>query len=253
MAEKRMFAMQIVDSDAFLTMPLSSQALYFHLSMRADDDGFLNNAQRIMKMINANQNDYDVLVAKSFIIEFEDGVCVVKHWRINNYIRKDRYRETVYTDEKDMLLVKKNGSYSLKGDGYQELQKDFTRIDTINIEETHSVRPQIIEMRNPAADTSSINFNMEKAWDDTFALYPKKKNAFSSRTAWLDIISSVIDENKKDVAKSIAFGLQMYLNDYKKKNPDDELFVYIPSFDNWLREESLYWSREYEKTIKGRD
>lgn len=107
MAEKRMFSMKIIDSDAFLDMPLSTQALYFHLSMRADDDGFLNNAKRIMDMIKANQNDYDLLKAKRFIIEFPDGICVIKHWRINNYIRKDRYHETTYTDEKDMLAVKK--------------------------------------------------------------------------------------------------------------------------------------------------
>ena len=82
MAERRMFAKTIIDSDAFLDMPLSAQALYFHLSMRADDDGFLNNAKKIMRVINANQNDYDLLVAKAFIIQFEDGICVIKHWRI---------------------------------------------------------------------------------------------------------------------------------------------------------------------------
>ena len=99
MANKRMFSKQIIDSDAFLEMPLSTQALYFHLSMRADDDGFLNNAKQIMRLICANQNDYDLLLAKRFIIQFDDGICVIKHWRINNYLRKDRYRATIYKDE----------------------------------------------------------------------------------------------------------------------------------------------------------
>ena len=87
MAERRMFAKNVIDSDLFLDMPLSTQALYFHLSMRADDDGFLNNAKKIMRTINANQNDYDLLIAKAFIIQFDDGICVIKHWRINNYLR----------------------------------------------------------------------------------------------------------------------------------------------------------------------
>ena len=114
MAEKRMFSMKIIDSDAFLEMPLSTQALYFHLSMRADDDGFLNNAKKIMRNINATQNDYDLLLMKRFIISFPDGICVIKHWRINNYLRKDRYTETLYSDELALLEVKDNGSYSLK-------------------------------------------------------------------------------------------------------------------------------------------
>lgn len=116
MAEKRMFSMKIIDSDAFLDMPLSTQALYFHLSMRADDDGFLNNAKKIMRNINATQNDYDLLLMKRFIIQFSDGICVIKHWRINNYLRKDRYTETLYSEEMAMLDVKENGSYSLKED-----------------------------------------------------------------------------------------------------------------------------------------
>lgn len=116
MAERRMFAKTIIDSDAFLEMPLSTQALYFHLSMRADDDGFLNNAKKIMRMVGANQNDYDLLVAKSFIIQFDDGICVIKHWRINNYLRNDRYKPTIYAEQRDMLEVKENGRYSLKKD-----------------------------------------------------------------------------------------------------------------------------------------
>lgn len=113
MAEKRMFSKMIVDSDAFLEMPLSTQALYFHLSMRADDDGFLNNAKKIMKIIGANQNDYDLLVSKAFIIQFPEGICVIKHWRINNYLRRDRYTETQYTEEKAMLNIKDNKAYTL--------------------------------------------------------------------------------------------------------------------------------------------
>ena len=113
MAERRMFAKTIIDSDAFIDMPLSTQALYFHLSMRADDDGFLNNPKKIQRMVGCSDDDLKILVAKRFIIPFESGVVVIKHWRIHNYIRNDRYKETVYKEEKKQLYLKDNGAYTL--------------------------------------------------------------------------------------------------------------------------------------------
>lgn len=111
MAERRMFAKTIIDSDAFLDMSLSTQALYFHLSMRADDDGFVNNPKKIQRMIGSGDDEMKMLIAKKFIIPFDSGVCVIKHWRIHNYIQKDRYKETVYKEEKSHLLLKDNKSY----------------------------------------------------------------------------------------------------------------------------------------------
>lgn len=113
MAERRMFAKTIIDSDAFLDMPLSSQALYFQLGMRADDDGFINNPKRIQRMIGASEDDLKLLMAKNFIIAFETGVIVIKHWKMNNYIQKDRYKETVYLEEKSRLDLKNNNAYTL--------------------------------------------------------------------------------------------------------------------------------------------
>ena len=120
MAERRMFAKTIIDSDSFLDMPLSTQALYFHLSMRADDDGFINNAKKIQRMIGATEDDLKILIAKKFVITFDSGVIVIKHWKIHNYIRSDRYKETVYQEEKSMLEVKENGRYTVSiPNGYQ--------------------------------------------------------------------------------------------------------------------------------------
>ena len=124
MAERRMFAKTIIDSDAFLDMPLSTQALYFHLSMRADDDGFINNAKKIQRMIGASDDDLKVLLMKRFLLPFESGVVVIKHWKIHNYIRNDRYKPTIYTDERAALDVKANGAYTERQplgipDGYQ--------------------------------------------------------------------------------------------------------------------------------------
>jgi hypothetical protein len=108
-----MFAKTIIDSDAFLDMPLSTQALYFHLSMRADDDGFINNPKKIQRMIGCCDDDLKLLLAKNFIFAFESGVVVIKHWKIHNYIQKDRYKETVYKEEKAQLYEKENKSYTL--------------------------------------------------------------------------------------------------------------------------------------------
>ena len=116
MAERRMFAKTIIDSDAFLDMPLSTQALYFHLSMRADDEGFINNPKKIQRMIGASDDDIKVLISKRFIIPFESGIVVIKHWRIHNYIRADRLVDTKYTDERRTLIVNENGAYSICDD-----------------------------------------------------------------------------------------------------------------------------------------
>ena len=112
MAERRMFSKAIIDSDAFLDMPASTQMLYFHLCMRADDEGFVNNPKRIQRMCGANDDDYKILCAKSFIIEFESGVIVIKHWKMHNYIQKDRYKPTIYEAEKQALLLDKKGVYT---------------------------------------------------------------------------------------------------------------------------------------------
>lgn len=112
MAERRMFSKQIIDSDAFLDMSASAQALYFHLGMRADDDGFVNNPRKVQRMVGAADDDLKILMAKRFVLMFKSGVIVIKHWRINNYLRCDRYKSTVYKDELALLEIKGNGAYT---------------------------------------------------------------------------------------------------------------------------------------------
>lgn len=112
MAQRRMFNKTIIDSDAFLDMSLSTQALYFHLCMRADDDGFVNNPKKIRKMVGAAEDDLKVLIAKRFILVFENGVIVIKHWRIHNLLRRDRYTPTQYQSEMHRLELKENGAYT---------------------------------------------------------------------------------------------------------------------------------------------
>lgn len=112
MAKKRMFSLSVVDTDWFLDLPLSTQALYFHLSMRADDDGFVDSPKSVLRKIGASNNDFDLLLAKRYLLQFENGVIVIKHWRMNNTIRNDRYEPTRFQDELKSLTIKENKSYT---------------------------------------------------------------------------------------------------------------------------------------------
>lgn len=157
MAEKRMFTKKIIDSDAFLDMPLSTQALYFHLSMRADDDGFINNPKRIQRTVGASDDDLKLLIAKRFVICFENGVIVIKHWWMHNTLRKDRYNPTTYQDELAMLKIKDNKAYTEK-DGNQlattwqpngnQLVTQYS-IDKYSIDKNNNILPSSDEPETP--------------------------------------------------------------------------------------------------------
>lgn len=220
MAEKRMFSNKIIDSDAFIDMPLSTQALYFHLHMRADDDGFLNNAQRIMRMIGANKNDYDLLVAKSFIIQFPDGICVIKHWRIHNYIRKDRYRATQYTEEKAMLSVKENGSYTLVQNEPVGIPNDNQSVDervtqisidqnSIDLDNINNVQKEDFAPsgnKKEKINKQEIEAFFERVWK----LYPSKKGK-----------QRVSDKQKKVLfeigQEELERAIKRYVDDWEKE------------------------------------
>lgn len=137
MAERRMFAKKITESDAFLDMPSSTQMLYFHLSMNADDDGFVNNPKKIQRMCGASDDDFKLLLAKSFVLLFESGVIVIKHWKMHNYIQADRYRPTDYVEEKSMLGLKKNKAYTL----------DVNKMDTKCIQDVSVGKDSIGKVR----------------------------------------------------------------------------------------------------------
>lgn len=175
MAERRMFAKTIIDSDAFLDMPMSTQALYFHLSMRADDDGFINNPKRIQRMIGASDDDLKLLLAKSFLILFESGVVVIKHWKIHNYIQSDRYKPTAYSEEKALLTVKKNKAYTLNTecihDGYimdTQVRLGKVRLGKDSIESSNKakrfVKPTLEEVQAYITE-KGLNVNAEKFID----------------------------------------------------------------------------------------
>lgn len=182
MAERRMFAKTIIDSDAFLDMPLSSQALYFHLSMRADDDGFINNPKKIQRMIGGSDDDLKLLIAKRFIIPFESGIVVIKHWKIHNYIQKDRYKPTIYQEEKAMLDVKENKAYTdciqdvYTTDTQVRLGKDSLELGKESIEEKpktakrfqpptlEEVKAYCLERKNNVDPERFIDYYTSNGW-----------------------------------------------------------------------------------------
>ena len=117
MANKRMFSIDVTETDTFLEMPLTAQALYFHLAMRGDDDGFVSNPRSIMRVTGCNENDLKALVESGYIITFRSGVIVISDWKVNNYLRGDRYKPTTFQNELSMLTETANKLYILGSDG----------------------------------------------------------------------------------------------------------------------------------------
>lgn len=224
MAERRMFAKTIIDSDAFLDMPLSTQCLYFHLNMRADDDGFINNPKKIQRMIGASDDDLKVLMSKNFIIPFENGIVVIKHWKIHNYIRNDRYKETVYQEEKSMLIEKENKAYSLGiPNGYQMETQVRLGKDSIVKDNIYGQNDQEYEVK----------------FEEFYSKYPKKvkkqevKKWFNKNRPSNELFSSMMNSLEQFRASK----------DWQK---DGGQFIPYPS--TWLNQKR--WEDETEKPQK---
>lgn len=167
MAKKRMFNNEVLDTDAFLDMPLSAQALYFHLCMRADDDGFIGNPTRIQKYIGASEDDMKLLVAKRFVLVFDDGVIVIKHWRMHNTIQKDRYKQTNYVEDLAMLGIKENKAYTLNGN------ECFQNVSSLDTECKQNVSSDIdIDI---GLDIDIDNKYIADFFEQCWSIYPNKK------------------------------------------------------------------------------
>ena len=147
-----MFSKKITESDAFLEMPNSTQMLYFHFCMNADDDGFVNNHKKIQRMCSASDDDFRLLIDKSFVLTFDSGIIVIKHWKMHNYIQSDRYVPTDYTEEKSMLGLKKNKAYTL----------DESQMVTRCIQDS---KKQEKKEKKPASKKNSFNCKEQNNYD----------------------------------------------------------------------------------------
>jgi hypothetical protein len=240
-----MFNTQIVDSDAFLSMPLSSQALYFHLGMSADDDGFLNNPVQIARAINASQDDMNLLLLKKFVLRFDTGVMVIKHWKINNYIRSDRYKPTLYQDELRQLEVKPDGGYRLIGvlenektpintqvlpNGYQnatEIRLDKIRLDKISIDKgSNNNDLYFMEQLNKDVKKNTTFETLEKLIKNNF-ITPKRELTEVEARQLFDWVS----EYPKEYLEHIISELCLISTD--KRNFRYLKAVIIKAYDSW--------------------
>lgn len=187
MAERRMFAKTIIDSDAFLDMPLSTQSLYFHLSMRADDDGFINNPKKIQRMVGCGDDDLKLLMAKRFILVFDSGVIVIKHWKIHNYIRNDRYKPTLYQEEKAELAEKNSKAYTFKTEVVESENRlgipDDNRMGYQMDTQVRLGKDRLgkDKKKNSVEPSSTMPELFEKVWKT----YPKKTNKKKAREQFL--------------------------------------------------------------------
>ena len=172
MAERRMFAKTIVLSDAFLDMPLSTRCLYFTLGMLGDDDGFINSPKSVMRQCGASIDDLNLLIAKKFILPFDNGVVVIKHWRIHNYIQKDRYKTTKYFEEKNALSIDKNGAYTTKNE-------DVSILDTECIQDVYSLDTQVRLGKDKLGKDSLGKDNKEVAENPLDVLPEGVRSAFN--------------------------------------------------------------------------
>lgn len=189
-----MFAKTIIDSDAFLDMPLSTQALYFHLSMRADDEGFINNPKKIQRMVGATDGDARMLIEKNFIIPFDSGVVVIKHWRLHNYIQKDRFKHTVYTEERAALQLKENGVYT-------ECVQDVYRLDTQDSIGKVSIDKVSIEEDKKSTKHKYGEYKNVLLTDDEFE---KLKSEFADYQQRIERLSSYMASTGKSYKNHLA-------------------------------------------------
>ena len=275
MANKRMFAMQIVDSDAFLDMPLSTQCLYFHLNMRADDDGFVGNPKRIQRLIGASSDDLKLLIAKSFVLTFDNGVIVIKHWRMHNTLSSSRYTETVYKDEKNSLLLKDNKSYSLTSGTplndakYIEMSKrqvrrtidehqtntDIDIVLDIDLDEEKEIlkekesEPPILSMMLETGDAYEITESMRKDWQQ---LHPQVDvlKEMQAMKAWLyanptkrktkrgmkRFINGWLTRSSRENNNHAVEDVPEWYADTKQTEPDEELKARIARLQEKLGE-----------------
>ena len=254
MAERRMFAKTIIDSDAFLDMPLSAQSLYFHLNMRADDDGFVNNPKKIQRMIGASDDDLKLLIAKKFILVFDSGIIVIKHWKIHNYIRGDRKKMTTYSEEMAMLETKKNGSYtfgksvpSLEENAMSDNCQSSDSQVTVKCQSSDSQMSAQVRLGKDSIGKDSIGKNRKDASADEVG---KMIDEFSSGDSQLsDSLWAFYDMRKKIKKPLNPYAMKLILNKLREFSDDAAVQVQILNesiVNNW---QSVYPLKERKQEM----
>ena len=223
-AKKRMFNIDIVGSDAFLDMAHESQALYLQLSMRADDDGFIGNPKTVVRIAGVSNAAFEELLKKRFILQFQSGVVVVKHWKINNDIKKDRYSPTVYTDEFQMLSTKENKAYTERNVNVSnldtELGQNVSTLDTqYSIDKNSKDKDSIVLCKHAHGFFSNVFLTDEEM--------QKLSSEIPNLDDYIERLSNYLANNKKEYKSHCATIRNWYRRDVDKTAPstnheDDE-------------------------------
>lgn len=224
---RRMFSDEITVSDAFLDMPTESQLLYFHLGMNADDDGFISNVKTVQRIIGAGEDALKLLLVKKFLLKFENGILVVKHWRVNNQIRKDRYNETKYIKEKAQLFIRENGAYSFNPDNAIPVPRGHF-LPPVNIIGNQSATNGCLSIGKVSIGKVSIEYDsFSSFWDS----YPRKEGKKNAEKSW----------NKIDplLHGKILFALKEHCKSEQWIKDDGK---FIPHPATWLNQER--WNDE---------
>lgn len=237
MAERRMFTRDITESDAFLDMPQTTQNLYFHLGMNADDEGFVSSPKKVLRMVGANQNDLDILIAKKYLILFKSGIVVVKHWKLNNTLRKDRLKETVYTEEKSLLLEKPNGAYTLNPTSCSKAQPIDNQVGTncthsiveCSVVEDSIVECSVVEEQPPKKQKFIPDISL--CDEDRKPLLKK----------WLEYKTKIKSSYKSQV------GIDTLIKKFSKYSVDEITFVMDATMENEYK--GLIWDKLEKKSF----
>ena len=216
MAKKRMFNIDIVGSDAFLDMAHESQALYLQLSMRADDDGFIGNPKTVVRIAGVSNAAFEELLKKRFILQFQSGVVVVKHWKINNDIKKDRYSPTVYTDEFQMLSTKENKAYTERSLNVSTLdterRQNVSTLDTqYSIDKNSKDKDSIVLCKHAHGFFSNVFLTDEEV--------QKLSSEIPNLDDYIERLSDYLANNKKEYKSHCATIRNWYRRDVDKTAP----------------------------------
>lgn len=219
MGKRRMFSLDVIDTDLFIEMPQSSRLLYYELCMRADDDGFVSSPKKIMKMVGCGEDDFKVLITKQFILPFDTGIIVIRHWKIHNYIQKDRYKETLYTKQKQQLIQEKNGVYELKSES----------LDTDFIQDGYTGKVSIGKVNIENNNTYAQNF--ELFWK----AYPKKRDKGNAEK-WFKK-----NNPSTELVETMVKQIERFKDTQEWKKQDGQ---FIPYPTTWLN--AKMWEDEFE-------
>lgn len=239
MARRRMFSLDIVDSDQFTDLPATARLLYYELGVRADDDGFVGNPKKITKFAECTEEDIKILENKGFVYMFDSGVLAIRHWTVNNQIRGDRYHETYYKEEKKNVFMNTDTkTYHINDDnglpdGLPLVALDKIRIEKNNEEEFNSEQQKEVEYKT--FDCADIDSESKRQFDFLWDKYPKK---IGKKEALYYYNEAIKNGESFDI---IGQGLDNYIEYLKDNNTPD---ILIKNGSNWFK--GSCWNDEYE-------